>query len=408
MHTSKGSNMNNNQKTNELYPELLGPNSLNPYHENTSASRGQMFSTHLGQRLVINGATPRAIQTGMEREYGKYTFKVDMPVTGVILEVIPRYQRTGDINSIAHNPQTIVIYEDVETKEIGIVNIEEYCCNHQYFGFRFQKRKALDDIRVGMTIEKGKVFLDSPAISDEGDYAYGIQANVAYMTHPATSEDGILVRKGFLPSLGFRTYETRTIEWGRDKIALNLYGTEENPLPFPDIGAQIRPDGLVMALRHKDLPELAVVERSVKDCMEVEYTFDETVYAAPGGKVVDVRIWHHQLDTNIAPTHADQQPQRYDAARRQFYRRILDTWKRLHKRQGDALQITPEFQNLVAMAESVCGESKDQRVYKVHRNAPMDVFRVDIVIEYLIIPTTGFKLTDCFGKEIAAFSSNAN
>lgn len=385
------------QKTNELYPELLGPNSLNPYHENTSASRGQMFSTHLGQRLVINGATPRAIQTGMERKYGNFTFKVEMPATGVILEVIPRYQRTGDVNSIAENPQTIVVYEDMETKEIGIVNLEEFSCHHQYFGFRYQKRKALDQIRPGISIPKGTVFLDSPAITEDGDYSYGIQANVAYMTHPATSEDGILIRRGFLPSLGFRTYETRVVEWGRDKVALNLYGTKENPKPFPDIGQPIRADGVVMALRPTDLPELAIVERSVDDLMNIEYTFDETVYAVAGGKVVDVRIWHHHQDTNIAAVHADHQPQRYDHARRQFYKRILDTWRKYHKRNGDALQITPEFQNLVVMAESVCGESKEGRVHKVHRNAPMDLFRVEIVIEYEIIPTTGFKLTDCFG-----------
>lgn len=382
---------------NELHAHLLGPNSLNPFHGNTSSSRGQMFSTHLGQRLAINGATPRAIQTGMERQYGSLTFKVDMPCRGLILDIIPRYQTTTDVKSIPYNPQTLVIYEDVDTRVIGCFVLSDYCSNHQYFGFRYAQQPGMNQLRIGNTIEKGTVFLDSPAITNAGDYAYGIQANVAYMTHPATAEDGILIRRSFLPKLGFRTYETRTIEWGREKSALNLYGTLDDPRPFPEIGSYIREDGLVMCLRGRDAPELALVERSIYDSLEPDYTFDDCVYAAPGGRVIDVRVTHHSQDTNIAEHHADGQAQRYDAALRAYYHRIMTVWKKYHKLRGDSLKLTPEFENLMVLVTSFCNEGKNQRVYKIYRNAPMDIYSVNIVIEYDIIPTTGFKLTDCFG-----------
>jgi hypothetical protein len=383
---------------NELNAELLAANSFNPFHENTSAQRGQMYTTHLGQMLVLNGSTPRLIQTGIEREYGKYTFKVDMPVTGLILDIIPRYQQGAGVDAIHNNPQTIVIYEDIETKELGIIDIVDYSCNHQYFGFRYKKQPGMNNIRIGQVIEKGTVFLNSPSITEEGDYAYGIEANVAYMTHPATAEDGILISRDFLPKLGFKTYESRTIGWGKDCWALNLYGDKDNYKPFPEIGDAVREDGLVMALRTYEYPILAIVEQSVADCMEPDYTFDQCTYAQPGGRVIDIKINHHLQDNNCAEVHMDNQAQRYDKSYRMFCKRIMDAWKKYHKLRGNALMITPQFHSLVVAAQSVCSDEGDQRVNKIHRKTPLNIYSIDIVIEYDIEPDVGFKATDCFGK----------
>lgn len=387
-------------KQNELLPKLLGPNALNPFQRNTSSARGAMFATHLGQMLVLNGSGPRSIQTGMEREYGKYTFKVEMPENGVILEIIPRYQQTHGQDSIPGNPQTIVIYECVETKELGIINLVDYSCNHQYFGFRYKEQDGLNELRVGNTIKKGTVFLNSPSVSNEGDYQYGVQANVAYMTHPATSEDGILISRDFLPKIGFRIYETRIIDWGRNGFALNTYGDATNYKPFPELGQPVRPDGILMAVRTYEHGLLAPVERSVRDCMEIHHNFDNVTYAPPGGRVVDIRIHHHHHDTNIAPVHTDVLVQRYDQANRVFCKKIVDAWKKYHRIRGQALKITPAFHNLVVQAQSVCSDDGDQKsgkITKIVHKAPLNTFRAEIVIEYEVIPTTGFKLTDCHG-----------
>lgn len=386
-----------NQKTNELRPKLLGPNALNPFQGNTSSARGAMFATHLGQMLVLNGSQPRVIQTGMEREYGKYTFKVEMPETGVILDIIPRYQQTVGQDSIPGNPQTIVVYESVATKEIGIINLTDYSCNHQYFGFRYKEQRGLSEIRVGNTIQKGTIFLNSPSVSDEGDYKYGVVANVAYMTHPATSEDGILISEDFLPKLGFRTYETRTVDWGRNGFALNLYGDADNYKPFPELGQAVRADGILMAVRTHEHSVLAPVERSVADCMQVHHNFDKTTYAAPGGRIKDIKIHHHHQDTNIAPIHTDTLVQRYDQAYRVFCKKVVDVWRKYHRMRGQALQITPEFHNLVVQAQSVCSDDGEHKIAKIFHKAPLNTFRAEFVIEYDIIPTTGFKLTDGFG-----------
>ena len=382
----------------QLAGTLLGANALNPFHRNDSAQRGAMIANHLGQSLVINGSDERMIQTGYEREYGRYTFGVSMPCDGEILEIIPRYQRTIGEDSIEDNPQTIVIYESAEDHKIGMFSLTQHCSNHQYFGFRYEPGPALKKLRVGASIGKGEVFLRSPNITDEGGYKYGVQANVAFVTMPATSEDGILICEDFLPRLGFRTYEQRVVDWGTKRFALNMYGDENNYQPFPDIGQRIRADNVLMALRPYGPEELAVVEQSVYSTMEVDPDFDTTIYAdGEGGVIRDIRINHDLNSWNHAERHMDKQAQKYDKSRRIFYQRIVDVWQKYNKRYHGNANITPEFHFLVREAESVVSEGRGQRVTKLYRQIQLDDYRVEFIIEYDNIPGIGNKLTDLHG-----------
>jgi hypothetical protein len=384
----------NKQEPNDLHIDLTSICSFNPFLRHNSSGRTQMMSSHLGQMLVINGATERKIQTGSEREYGKYTFNVKMPVDGEIIEIIQRYPMSIGQNNIVDNPQTILIYEDVETKQIGMISLTNYCTNHQYFGFEYKTKEGYAKIAIGAFIAKDTVFLDSPNITDDGGYKYGIELNMALMSHPATSEDGILICEDVLPKLKFKTYENRVVEWGNKKFALNLYGDETNYKPFPDIGDYIREDGILMALRSYDPEILAAVEQSIKDTMQVDLNFDTTIYAnGPGGKVIDIKIHHDIAKANYADVHMDKQAQKYDTARRHFYTRIVDMWKKFNKLRGEQLQITPELHRLVVEAISVTNEGGSQRINKLYRKNPLDDYRVEFTIEYEITPDIGFKLT---------------
>lgn len=384
----------------QLHGSLLGANAMNPYHRHDSSPRGAMIANHLGQSLVVKGATERMVQTGYEREYGKYTFGVTMPCNAQIVEIIPRYRvgGPGSVDSINYNPQTIVIYEDQDTKVLGMLSLTDYCSNHQYFGFQFDDGPGMKELYPRSYIPKGTVFKRSPNVNDEGGYKIGLEANICYATLPATSEDGVLISDALLPRLGFHTYENRVVEWGQKKFALNLYGDENNYKPFPDIGDRIREDGVLMALRPYGPDELAIVEQSVRSTMEVDYTFDSTVYVnGPGGRVVDIKIHHDIHSFNHAERHMDKQAQKYDHERRIFYKRIVEVWKKYNRLAGGNLQITPELSRMVVEAQSVASEGEGQRVGKLYRQIPLDDYRVEFVIEYDIVPGIGFKITDLHG-----------
>jgi hypothetical protein len=395
---------------NQLHRELLGVNGLDPFNGTTSASRKQMFGSHITQTLVVKGGTERLCQTGMEQEYGKYTFSVKVPGDpnkgdGIeVLAIIDRYPEKIGLESMTFkpdtNPQSIIIYEDIKTKEIGMIDIVRYCSYHQYFGFSYKKQNALSNVRVGAFLPAGDILLDSPSITENGGYKYGIEANVAYMSHPACSEDGILVSRDILHKFGYQTFEERVVEFGSKRMPLNLYGTIDNYKPFPDIGDRIREDGLLMCLRTYD-KNLAPVEQSIYDLMEPDFIHDKLTYVSgPGGKIVDIKIQHDNQSTQAGtPPGMEPQLEKYDRARRQFYQEIITLVTRLRrerKERGGELQLTRPFHRLCVEARSVI-EGDQQRIQKLFRQAPLDDWRVVFTIQYDVIPNIGNKFTDCFG-----------
>lgn len=384
---------------NELHREFLGVVGLNPWTGHDSSARVQMLASQISQALVINGATERFCQTGMEREFGKYTFSTKIPVNAQILKIVERYRKTIGMDSIAFNPQTVVIYEEAETKRIGVVSLQNYCSNHQYFGFEYKNTQALSKLHVGQDVPGGTILQDSPSITSTGGYKYGIECNMAFMTMPGVSEDGIVISKDMLPKLAFKTYETRVVEFGSKRFPLNLYGDENKYKPFPDIGDVIGENGLLAALRTYD-ETLAVVEQSTADLREPDFIYDKLYYAAgAGGRVIDIRIHHDRENPQAGtPIGMEQQVTKYENAKRIFHQEILDEYNRMYRLRGKNLKITPEFQKMLVEAISEVGETRDKkRVSKLYRQAPLDDWRIEFVIEYDVTPTIGFKLTDCHG-----------
>lgn len=383
----------------ELHRELLATNSLSPYVRHNSAARQQMFSAqHLSQILVIKNPTERYIQTGMEREYGKYTFSKKFNQDVEIIKVIERYPRTMDYNSIAFNPETIIIYEDAETKEVGMMNLTTFCSNHQYFGFDYKRKPGLDLVKQGASIPKDTILMDSPTLTDKGGYRYGREVNVALMTIPGVAEDGIVIADDMLDHFSIKTYEHRIVEFGGKRFPRNLYGTLEEYKPFPDIGDRIRSDGLLASLcRHDELT--SVIEMSRRESMKPDMVFDKLIYAGgPGGRVIDIRVQHDPHSNQPrCPEGMDKYLDKYERARRNCYQEVVDTYNRLLRQRGDFLNISKDLQRYLVEAIAVLDKNEREKIEKLYRLNPIDDWRLEFVIEYEIKPSVGFKFTDCSG-----------
>lgn len=387
----------------QISADFLGACGLNFGHRHDSASRIQMYSNHLGQRLVIEGAEERNIQTVMERKFGKHTFNIQMPCDGEILAIIPRYRPSMGENAIGYNPEELVIYQEQtpgkSKRPIGCLVVPEFISMHQYFGYRLVPGRDHHKYVRGALVKKGDVFYESTSVTNEGGYKLGVNAKTIYMTHPAVSEDGIAVRRGFLEQLRFRTYHTYVIEYGSNDFALNLYGDDKVYKPFPDIGEYIHANNVLGGTRSYRPDMLAVVEQSVDDTRQIDYFFDNLTYAAgAGGRVVDFKV-QHDISANgvmIDPV-MDRQVLRYDAARREHFEKIMEQYRKLERDFGEYLEITPEFQAKVYEAMTTLMEGRGPKIQKQHRKQPLDTFRVEITVEYITTPNIGFKLTDCHG-----------
>lgn len=400
------SEWNYHYEPNQLYPQLLNVMSLNPFDRNCSGSRKQMFGSHIGQKLNIANPTPRRFQTGAENAYGKATFNRRIDHDSKVLHIIPLYNtRRHGLDVINHNPETLVILESfVNNEQIAdCIKLNEFFSNHTYFGFKYRNTEAGRNLYVGQHIPGGTILQDSPAIDEQGNYCYGIELNVAFFTHPAVAEDGIVMSEEVAPWLTSKSFDKRRVEWGSTMYPLNLYGDDENYKPFPDIGDTIREDGLLMALRPYD-PMFNPVEMTPAALREVNYSFDKLRYGGePGAKVIDVRVTHDFNQSMTSPIICNTQPAKYDAAYREYCAAVIKAYETM-KRNSPQLKVTPRFHNLVKTCYAVTQEKvvntqkkNETRIQKLHRGAAIDDWVVEFVIEYNNVPTVGYKGTDTHG-----------
>ena len=393
---------------NELHSELLGVHALNSFVQHNSSPRLVMFGSHFSQKLTLKHGDEKRIQTGAESELGKHTFAVRMPVTGKIIQILDLYPRSVAEDSIPDNCESYVIYENMETHEIGSFMIPKFISHHQYFGYQLKPTQHINRLVPGSVIEKDTVLMDSPAISENGGYKFGKELNIALMSHPAVAEDGILISEDVLDKLSFNIYERRTVEFGKNDFPLNIYPDKGKYKPYPEIGDYIRDDGVIMILREFD-PDLAPIDMSIFDTQEPDYTFDKAVYArGAGGKVVSVKVYHKDNPVTPTPSGMGTFVDKYSRSLTRFYKQVLDIEHRLRaerrKKYGqDHLPLEPEFHQLVIEAMTYLDQTplgkKTQSLSLEYRKNPLDDYHIEFVIEYEIKPNIGFKLSALHGDK---------
>lgn len=394
------------RNVNQLYPKLVGcATNLLPFMANDSASRLVMVGNHLSQMLVVEGATTRRVKSGMEREYAKYTFDIKMPATGRVVRIIRRFGSNA-VAGPSRPPEIIILYEDLEQKVdgravLGCVSIHGYHSKHQSYGFEYAIPEMVKRIIVkDEIIPKGTILAKSPGIAPNGDYMFGIESNVAYMTIPQIIEDGFVISDEYAQRLATTSIGNRMVSWGKNKIPLNLYGDATTYRPFPEIGQAIRPDGLIFATRELE-PMLGIIDLAPEKLREPSVVFDDCYYAPPGAIVTDIRILQDAtLVYKSTPVGMDEQLKRYAAGQSAYYDTIVQAWntfQKEHKRFGTVF-CTDELHRLIVQE---CYPDNPNTVdYAVNRNyraTPFDECMLDIKFVRRVVPTVGFKITDLSG-----------
>ena len=390
---------------NEISSELVGLHALNFSFGNDSSARSVMFASHFSQRLINDKSDQKIIQTGLEYELAKYTFDIKMPEDGVILKIIERYPSNITVDNIAFNPETIVIYEDNHTKELGYFSIPHHLSHHQHFGYRLVFTEAISSLIPGQQISKGTVFAHSPSVADNGSFKYGNNFNVAFMSHPAVSEDGILISESAINKLEFSIFETRVVEFGSGHYPLNIYGTLSNYKAFPEIGEEIREDGILMMLRKADV-NMSPVDLSVYDTMEPDMIFDTAYYArGPKGVITDIKVYKDDNAASSLPDNMTSNIQKYVKALRNYHNEIVMTEAMLRKTRiskygRDNLSISPTLHRLLVESLAILNKTSKkytQKLNLLYRKAQLNEYRVVFTIEYRVKPTIGFKASDIHG-----------
>lgn len=378
----------------ELKPELLGFSALNPFAGYNSSPRSSMFSKHIGQCLVIKGAEPRRIQTGVEREFGKYTFSIGFDNNSYIVNVIDKFPYTAGMGGVDYQSMRTVIFEnhDHPDLEVDVMYMPEYHCNHHFFGFNYKyDDNVLRKIYPGSRIPAGTKVANSPNVRANGDYAYGINANTVLGSHPCGIEDGVMMSETFADKLSTYIYETRTFTFGEDTFPLNIYGDENNYKIFPDIGEKVREDGVLCVMRDH-APALAPCDFSKENISKIT-PFDLKHCCEPGSTVVDITVIHDDKHKNVLFLGMEDQVRKYYERHQHYYREIVNTYDRLCKARGGHLPISRELHRLIVEAKIMLSDLKKH--HKKRKAIPP--WTVTITTRYSIKAAKGFKITDTHG-----------
>ena len=225
------------------------------------------------------------------------------------------------------------------------------------------------------------------------------------MSHPAVAEDGIAISRDVAEKLKFRVYDTRVVEFGSNNFPLNLYGDLDNYKPFPEIGDYIRDDGILMMLRDYDT-DTVPVNFHPYSTMEPDMMFDAATYVrGAGGRIVDIEVIGNNNNNKNLPEQMRGQINRYQQAYIRFCQEIVNTDQRIRQNRKksygpNSVKLSHRFHRLVTdcLALINYNESKyNQKLTLQYKRSSLDEYRIKFVIENVIVPDYGYKLTDYEG-----------
>jgi len=386
----------------KIKEELLGAAALNPFIQHNSSPRGLMMSNHIAQSLVLEKPEKPIIFTGLEEEYGKYAIKKEFEHDSEVIAVIPRYSKV----KLNKEPvEWTIIYKDLETGRIDAMIVPYYNKFHPYFGFKFDINKEfIESLFTGDVIPAGTIIAKPPTLMEDGSYSFGVNLNVALMSLDNAAEDAVIISDRALEKLKFRLFETRSITVGEYMFPLNIYGDKDNYKAFPELYEEINETGAVAASR-KYRDDLVPGLFSKYDAMQFNPIFDNVVYTrGEGGRVVDIKVIKSPKKKKTLPKDTDTQFEKYADLLLEYYKNVVNVYENLNKQHkrltGEDLVVGFEFHRLVAEAYTIIETSKETaRIKKSYRKEDLDIYRAEFVIEYLIKPTKGFKITDRHGAK---------
>lgn len=271
----------------------------NAFIGSTSAARVLMVSKQRPQTIELINPDISSIQSGLEKDLHRHTMKIDMPCDAEILEVIPISPT---------NPwRTTVLYKDVNTGELGHLDIRQYYTGDGKYGFMYKPTEHFKGLTVQSFVEAGTPLMEAPSSFHEGELNYGVELNTCIGSFPETAEDGIKISRSAINRMAFHKIDKRTltVEYGEE--AIDTYDDGGIIKVVPEPGMTVRPDGVLMATRSINDP-ISILLSHTSHLGVVNHDTDEVyqVHGDEDGGGIVTDLW--VLKSNIQ-SHTQHNPQ---------------------------------------------------------------------------------------------------
>ena len=381
---------------------------IGPFTRFNSSSRIQMASSHLSQALTPLEADVPMIMTGGESQLAEHSFKVKMPVDGIVHSVHKRFQGGQGLGAINSNPTTYVIYSELDTGRFSVIEVPTISSRHSSFGSFYKIHPMMRTLRKGAAIAAGTILAESAAVTSEGVFTNTISTPTIYISDPAAIEDGYKVSDEFCRRAQPLSVGSSETSWGRKRYPLNLYGDATTYKPFPDVGEKIRADGMVFATRDFDTM-FDAVNMTPDMLMDIDMVSDHTVYGTPGAIVSDVIVYSGIGESKSAtrtPEGMEVQAEKYRLGASNMFSSILESYEGIQRATSRGNVISPELQNLLTHAiadkpnsAAARGARKNGIIRRTIKGRPLDEYNVTIKYYKRKVVKNGAKITGFSGNK---------
>lgn len=407
--------MSDNLKENQIRSTTQGVAiNMNIQPQTVSPSRLYMVGKNQGKAAVIKNPTPRKIITGDEQEYAHVVRKVSLDCDAIVEAIFfvkdPLNETEAQFWGGYH-----VVFRSLETEEYFLIDMPKFHNQNTELGFEFHYNKSLmRRLQIGEKFNRGDVFGQSARISDQGEWCPGIEAKVVTMSHWMCEEDAIGISQSFARKVGVTFNRTLEHQWNEDDwVPLNLYGTIDDPRPFPLPGEEIRADGIVMGFRRKNIKN-ALVSLSKKALMEPDEDYDYLLFGKAGSVVANIHVEtdRYKNQANNKRAHKRTQPmtrhlEMYESAQNRFYNDISRWYDRMKSMQpyGTKVPMDKHLWNFILYANgqrtvdhSVSG-GQYIKVKRKFQNILLKDWRIVIHLKQDVPAKVRFKMTGMHGNK---------
>lgn len=387
---------------------------MNIQPQTVSPSRLYMVGKNQGKAAVIHYPTPRKIITGDEQEYTHTARKVELESDAVVDAIFFVKDPLNESGSLYWGSY-YVVFRSLETEEFFLLEMPKFHNQNTELGFEFHyDKKLMRRLGVGARFSRGDVFGQSARISDQGEWCPGREARVATMSHTMCEEDAIGISESFARLMGVTFNRVLEHQWNEDDyIPLNLYGTKDDPQPFPLPGEEIRPDNIVMGFRPKNVKN-ALVTLTKKSLMEPDPLYDVLFYGKPGSVVADIHVEtdRYKNQANNKRAHKRTQPhtrhlEMYESAQNRFYNDIVRWYESKKSGQpfGKRVAMDKALWNMVLYAygqrtvDHINSSSQYVKVKRKFQNILLKDWRLVIHLKQDVSAKVRFKMTGMHGNK---------
>lgn len=349
------------------------------------------------------------LKTGIEYELGKYINDVRVDRDCVVKAIIPKYGTYG----VDKPPVTTLLVEYDEYDEnlgrsysyIDVIFVDAYRSSHGFFGYTLTNTDEFNGLYYNSPISKDTILAVAPSYGREGSYNYGVNANVAFMSHPAVADDGIVISESFAERTKMISITKRVINITKDNIPINLYG-DDNVFKFiPNVGEKVRPDGLLCGIRQRN-DWFSVSDLSDENLRTFDSVFDTGCYVNTNSTVIDVTVTRGNYLKSEFTEKMTGQLDQYAEMLVTYYRNIVTQYenlitekRRLHGGDDMPVRLTPRMHRFITDCMIKVNVVNNPRNKLCYRKLPIDQYRVEITTMSILKPDLGYKLTGIHGDK---------